>query len=76
MPDRVMRDRVKRDRVKKGEVQGAAETKVCAACGRTMDVLAMTERARARLIADRRRLLAKRAEEKLAAKEKLGKRGG
>jgi predicted DNA-binding protein (MmcQ/YjbR family) len=43
---------------------------------RTMDGLEMPERTRARLIADRRRLLAKRAEEKLAAKEKLGKRGG
>ena len=43
---------------------------------RTMEVLAMPERARTGLIADRRRLLAKRAEEKLAAKGKPGKRGG
>jgi predicted DNA-binding protein (MmcQ/YjbR family) len=41
---------------------------------RTQDVLALPERARARLIAERRRLLAKRTEEKLAAKGKPGKR--
>jgi predicted DNA-binding protein (MmcQ/YjbR family) len=38
---------------------------------RTRNVLAMPERARAKLIADQRKLLAKRADEKLAAKAKL-----
>jgi predicted DNA-binding protein (MmcQ/YjbR family) len=37
------------------------------------EVLAMPERARGKLIAERRKLLARRAEEKLAAKSKLGK---
>ena len=40
------------------------------------EVLAMPERARAKLIAERRKVLAKQAEEKLAAKGKAGKRGG
>jgi predicted DNA-binding protein (MmcQ/YjbR family) len=49
---------------------------------KTRDALAMPERPQAKLIADRRKLLAKRADEKLAAKAKLaaktkpGKRGG
>jgi predicted DNA-binding protein (MmcQ/YjbR family) len=38
---------------------------------KTRDALAMPERARAKLIADQRKLLAKRADEKLAAKAKL-----
>jgi len=41
---------------------------------RVLDVLAMPERAQAKLIAERRKLLANRAEQKVAAKEKPGRR--
>jgi predicted DNA-binding protein (MmcQ/YjbR family) len=58
------------------ELQAAHAITLAKLPKRTREVLALPERARGKLIAERRALLAKRAEEKVAEKKKPGKRGG
>jgi predicted DNA-binding protein (MmcQ/YjbR family) len=64
------------------ELRAASEITLAKLPKGVREVLAMPERARAKLIVERRKLLAKRAEEtvaekdKVAAKRKPGKRGG
>ena len=57
------------------ELRAAHEITLSKLPKKVREVLAMPERARAKLIAERRKVLAERAEEKLAAKSKPGKRG-
>jgi predicted DNA-binding protein (MmcQ/YjbR family) len=55
------------------ELRAAHEITLSKLPQRVRDVLAMPERAQSKLVAERRRVLAKRAEEKIAAKRKPAK---
>ena len=59
-----------------GELRAAHEITLAKLPKGVREILAMPERARAKLIAERRKLLAKKAEEKLLGKKRPGKRGG